>query len=108
MPRAHDVRLPSVAVPTPTIIVSLVERFEWDGGANLFLLLQRASKLRCPFIRFLPLRFLRGELSGPLAFDILAHSAQRCAEVVLVPLDDHLELADVACLVCKQAVLLAL
>jgi len=79
-----------------------------DDGTNLFLLLECARKLRRPFLRLLALRFLRGQPLAPFPFDVFAHRTQRCAQVVLVPFDDHLELADVACLFSEQAILLAL
>ena len=79
----------------------------WKGRADLFLLLERARQLCGPRICFLALRLFSRETRSPFALDVLAHSSQRCTEVVLVSLDDHLELADVARLLAEQTVLLA-
>jgi hypothetical protein len=78
------------------------------NNTDLFLFFESTCKLRCPFIRFLAFCFHSGKSPTPFTFDILAHRTQRCAEVILVALDDHLELADIPCLFSKQAILLAL
>ena len=65
---------------------------------DLFLPLECMCELRRPFLRLLTLRLFRGQPPAPFPFDVFTHRTQRCAEVVLVPLDDHLELADIACL----------
>jgi hypothetical protein len=75
--------------------------------ANLFLLLECACKLRHLFAHLLALRFLRRKPPAPFILDVLAHGTQRCAKVVLVALDDHLEFADAARLLHQQAILLS-
>lgn len=75
--------------------------------ANLFLLLERPREFCGPRICFLALRLFGRETRTPFPLDVLTHSAQRCAEVVFVTLDDHLELTDVPRLLAEQTVLLA-
>jgi hypothetical protein len=79
----------------------------WEDSANLFLLLERPREFCSPCICFLTLRLFSRKACAPFALDVLAHSTQRCAKIVFVALDDHLELADVARLLSKQAVFLA-
>lgn len=78
-----------------------------DGHANLFLLLERSCELGGPRVCFFALRLFSHETRTPFALDVLAHSAQRRAEIILVALDNHLKLADVARLLGEKTVLLA-
>ena len=79
----------------------------WEDGANLFLLIERPREFCSPCISFLALSLFSRKACAPFALDVLAHSTQRCAEIVFVALNDHFELTDVARLLAEQAVFLA-
>ena len=72
------------------------------------LLLELPHELVRPRLLLLPPALLLLELLGPLLLDVLADGAERLAEVLLVPLDDDLELADSFGLLAEQLVLFAL
>ena len=79
----------------------------WGRDANLFLLLERPRELCGPCLCFLVLRFFGRKTRTPLTLDVLTHGAQWRTEIILVALNDHLELSDIARLLAEQAVFLA-